>query len=89
MDAKELNRNIDRFAKMHNFECTIMPVQKNQLIIGKEYVGLCRNADVAMWDGSKFVYSRYKFGDIFQKEINHYEDDDGYDVFIPFLELQY
>ena len=30
-----------------------------------------------------FVYERYKFGDTFDEEINHFEDDDGYDLFVP------
>ena len=30
-----------------------------------------------------FVYLRYKFGDYFTEEINHPEDDNGFDLFYP------
>lgn len=61
-------------------------IPKNKLIIGQTYIGECRNASEATWDGDKFEYQRYKFGETFQEKINHFEDDNGYDLFIPFKE---
>lgn len=58
-------------------------IPKDQLIIGKTYIGDCRNASEAMWDGKQFEYTRYKWGSSFKENINHFEDDDGYDLFIP------
>ena len=58
-------------------------IPKKDLIIGKTYIGECRNASEAVWNGHTVVYKRYKFGDIFDEEINHFEDDDGYDLFVP------
>lgn len=58
-------------------------IPKKDLIPGKTYIGECRNADEAVWNGSVFIYQRYKFGDVFPEEINHFEDDDGYDLFVP------
>ncbi len=58
-------------------------IPKKDLIIGKTYIGECRNASEAVWNGHTFVYERYKFGDTFDEEINHFEDDDGYDLFVP------
>ena len=58
-------------------------IPKKDLIIGKTYIGECRNASEATWDGNTFVYKRHKFGDTFDEEINHFEDDDGYDLFVP------
>ena len=58
-------------------------IPKKDLIIGKTYIGECRNASEATWNGHTFVYERYKFGDTFDEEINHFEDDNGYDLFVP------
>lgn len=59
------------------------PIPKAKCEIGKVYKGNCRNASKAIWTGKVFVYKRYKLGDVFEEEINHYEDYDGYDVFVP------
>ena len=60
-------------------------IRKENLIDGATYEGVCRNADEAIWDEieNSFVYDRYKFGMTYDDFINHIEDDDGYDVFIP------
>lgn len=50
------------------------------------YFGTCRNASVALWQGEFFIYKRHKFTDTFNEEINHAEDDDGYDLFYPIAE---
>lgn len=65
----------------------LIPIPKSELEVGKEYKGECRNASKATWDGEKFWYERYKFGRTFNESINHYEDDDGYDVFVPIKEI--
>lgn len=65
----------------------IIPINKSELEVGKEYSGECRNANKAIWNGEKFIYTRYKFGIKYQEKINHYEDDDGYDVFVPIKEV--
>lgn len=61
-------------------------ISKEKLIPGKEYIGSCRNTDKATWDGEKFTYTRYKFGDSWEESINHFQDDDGSDIFIPIHE---
>ena len=58
-------------------------IPKAELIPGATYLGRCRNATEAIWNGNQFEYNRYKFGEWFKDTINHFEDDDGYDVFIP------
>lgn len=62
----------------------LTPIPKKDLEVGASYLGVCRNAGEAVWNGTVFTYKRYKFGDIFDEDINHFEDDDGYDVFVPF-----
>ena len=40
-----------------------------------------------MWNGFCFKYDRYKFGVYHRDEINHFEDDDGHDLFVPLMLL--
>lgn len=58
-------------------------IPKVDLVVGQTYIGSCRNASEAVWDGTQFVYDRIKFGRSYKEAINHFEDDDGYDLFIP------
>ena len=58
-------------------------IPKAQLEVGKTYIGSCRNAREAIWKGDHFTYKRYKFGCTFDEDINHFEDDNGYDLFVP------
>lgn len=61
-------------------------IPKDKLIVGKEYIGNCRNTDVATWNGKQFEYQRYKFGTHYTDKINHFQDDNGYDLFVPINE---
>ena len=93
MDRQELLSDLYEFAfecKKHsvklndnNIEKYYRAISKSELIPDKEYEGVCRNASKATWSGKKFIYKRHKFGTTYSEEINHYEDDDGYDVFVP------
>lgn len=65
----------------------IIPIPKSELVVGQEYPGYCRNASRATWDGKRFHYTRNKFGCEFEEKINHYEDDNGMDVFVPIKEI--
>ncbi len=58
-------------------------IPKDKLIVGKTYIGDCRNAREAVWDGEKFTYMRTKFGSTYPETINHFQNDDGYDLFVP------
>lgn len=81
-DIPKVDKEIyDNIIVPNLIRCGAIP--KSQLQIGKVYLGSCRNTDKAMWVGDHFVYKRYKFGDEFDEEINHFEDDDGYDLFVP------
>lgn len=64
-------------------ECGAIP--KKDLIDGQTYFGKCRNARTAIWNKERncFVYKRNKFGYVFDEDINHFEDDNGYDLFVP------
>ena len=63
-------------------------IPKDQLEIGATYIGDCRNASKATWDGQKFKYMRTKFGFTYPDEVNHFQDDDGYDVFVPIKKIK-
>lgn len=63
-------------------------IPKKDLSKGKYYYGKCRNGRVALWNGHEFVYMRDFWGrSFFPEEINHLEDDEGFDVFIPLKEV--
>lgn len=61
------------------------PIPKKELVTGKEYKGVSRNASKAAWDGEKFVFGRRKPGSKYTEQMSHFEDDKecGYDVFMP------
>lgn len=84
MTDKELNKNIRVFAAINEVPIErVKVIPKSELVVEAVYQGECRNSDTAMWDGNKFVYKRHKFGCSYNERINHFEDDDGYDVFVP------
>jgi hypothetical protein len=62
-------------------KCGALP--KEWLEVDAEYIGNCRNSDRATWKGDHFEYKRYKFGSTYTDKINHFQDDDGYDLFVP------
>ena len=63
-------------------------IPKDKLVKGKTYFGSCRNAETAVWLGDKFEYTRHKWGDSYPEKINHFEDDDGFDLFVPIREIK-
>ncbi len=54
---------------------------------GVWYIGDHRNCQIAKWDvdKKKFHHLRYKFGYRWD-DCNHFEDDDGYALFVPIRE---
>ena len=77
-------------AKKEDYDKVIVPniircggIPKEELIVGETYIGNCRNASEAVWNGERFTYMRTKFGYTYPEDINHFQDDDGYDLFVP------
>ena len=64
-------------------------IPKYELVHGQWYSGACRNASQAVWNSAsqKFFYRRTKFGSTFWDEIEHPEDDRGYDLFFPTIAI--
>lgn len=59
-------------------------IPKKDLVHGQIYIGQHRNTNIARWnqETNKFDHMRFKFGWI-KDECNHFEDDDGFDLFVP------
>ena len=58
-------------------------IGKDDLIEGQIYIGEHRRANVAKWNGNEFIYNREKFGNVYEDKCNHFEDDDGFALFVP------
>ena len=58
-------------------------IGKDGLIEGQIYIGEHRRANVAKWNGKEFIYNREKFGNVYEDKCNHFEDDDGFALFVP------
>jgi hypothetical protein len=58
-------------------------IPKMELIENQPYIGNHRNAQVAKWNGQRFVYRRTKWNHVYDDECNHFEDDDGFALFVP------
>lgn len=58
-------------------------IPKKDLIVGQIYIGDHRRTSCAKWTGKQFVYRRNKFGMVYDDYCNHFEDDDGYALFVP------
>jgi hypothetical protein len=75
------NKEEEEFVQNTLIKHGAIPLHK--LEVGKTYIGECRNASEAVWQGDKFEYMRTKFGSTYPEKINHFQNDDGYDVFVP------
>lgn len=84
MTDREIERNKRIFAGRCGVPVEkVYVIPKSELVKGETYQGECRNADRARWDEDNFLYTRTKFGSTYLEAIHHFEDDDGYDVFVP------
>jgi len=54
------------------------------------YLGFCRNADQAFWNGKKFMHLRYKFGWMWDT-IEHFDDvkEIRLDGFVPVEKIEF
>lgn len=66
-----------------------MAILKKDLEDGVYYIGDHRIASIAQWDAKaqQFLYMRYKFGDTFVDSCNHFEDDNGFALFVPLRKI--
>ena len=61
--------------------CGAIPIDK--LEKGSTYEGACRNSSEATWNGEDFYYTRHKIGGAYIDHVNHFQNDDGFDLFVP------
>lgn len=60
-------------------------IAKEDLISGAWYIGQSRSTNIAQWfPYGGFHFIRYKMNGKYVDNIPHFEDDRGYDLFIPF-----
>lgn len=62
-------------------------IDKKNLIINKMYKGSSKLSKEAMWKGNFFIYIVDKWGTQSIKKINHFQDYNGGDIFIPIEEI--
>ncbi len=58
-------------------------LKREDLIVGQKYKVIGRNFDEAVWNGERFIGMRYKFGEFFETEELHYDDDPKYGTVQP------
>lgn len=85
-DIPTLPIELEQFHIDKLIECGAIP--KDKLEIGKYYYGKCRNSTIACWDGNVFKYKRSKYGSYYNDKINHFQDDNKYDLFVPLYEIE-
>lgn len=85
-DGKWFTKELyDEYVIPNLIRCGAIP--KCHLKIGQWYKGDTRNASQAVWNGKTFDHERFKMGFWFKDDVNHFEDDNGYALFVPLKEI--
>ena len=65
-------------------------IEKHKLIKNAYYKGTCRNTNIAMWDGDKFIFINYFFTKPYVESIDYFGDvkNKSFDGFIPIKEIE-
>jgi len=60
-------------------------IPKKDLLDGRVYIGRHRRCVAGKWNESiqKFLYNREKWGGTITDDCNHFEDDNGFALFVP------
>ncbi len=75
----------EEYQKLVNEYIKAGAISKKDLIPGGWYIGQSRSTNIAQWwPKLGFEFIRHKFSGKYIDNINHFEDDNHYDVFIPF-----
>lgn len=62
-------------------------IPKNHLVKNTMYRGSSKYATEALWKGEYFIYLYEKWGSKQIKKVNHFENYNGNDIFIPIEEI--
>lgn len=65
-------------------------IEKHELLKKAYYIGTCRNTNIAMWDGDKFIFINYFFTKPYLESVNYYYDVKfkNIDGFIPIKRIE-
>ncbi len=66
-----------------NSDSPINQIPRDQLMVGRTYVGRGRNGNVGLWDGDVFLVLGEKFGQPVVKQEPYFEEEEG--CFQPFM----
>jgi hypothetical protein len=82
-NVPELPRNLTQYHIDRLLDCGV--IRKKDLKDGLWYYGDYRNAKLGQWDirKEKFRHLRYKWGHFQWDECNHFQDDNGFALFVP------
>jgi len=60
-------------------------IPKRNMVDGQVYIGRHRRCVAGKWNASiqKFLYNREKWGGTITDDCNHFEDDNGFALFVP------
>ena len=64
-------------------------IEKENLEKDSYYFGECRNSNIAMWDGTNFLFINKNFDKYYLEDIELYKDDSTYDEFKPFQKIKF
>lgn len=87
-DVPALYRFMDTEKHMKHLHSRGM-IKLSDIKDGEVYLGSCRNSEIARWsaEDNQFIHWRCKWGSVYEEKINHPENSDGYDVFVPIKKL--
>jgi len=83
-DVPRLPKPLRDFHIQALIRCGAIP--KKDLIIGQEYYGRYRNSDKGIWTGVEFECT-INNGQIYIERCFHFEDDNGFALFVPIKKL--
>jgi hypothetical protein len=86
---KKLSPNVPKGSNLQDYYDAGV-IKKEDLVDGAYYQGICRNSSIAQWSAKDncFWYMRSKFGYTYKEDINYIADDNGFDLFIPFVMIK-
>jgi len=77
----EVNKEKLTLAYRHGMLCL------KELNKGHTYLGKCRGATTAQWNGEYFVIARWEMTTWIFDYVPHPEEDEGHDIFVPVFDL--
>jgi hypothetical protein len=87
LDVPQIPQTTIELYKTFYIPCLIEAggIPKKDLIDGQVYIGQHRRCVAGKWNANiqKFLYNREKWGGTITDDCNHFEDDNGFALFVP------